>query len=90
MKKSRGESSRCVTSLLNTPVGTFQGSDVLEGFAADAEFLGRSNSTATTYDQQFYKLCKLDNFYIFELQQDVQLDIPPMCLSDLEHILATT
>jgi hypothetical protein len=73
--------------LLHTPAGTYHGADVLEGFAADAEFLGRSSSTLPVYDQQFYRLCKLDNLYIFEFQEDVQLDIPPMDLSQLEYIL---
>ena len=87
LKRLRGESSGHTTSLLKTPVGTYHGDDVLEGFAADAEFLGRSNSTLPVYDQQFYRLCKLDNFYIFEFQEDAQLDIPPMDLSELEYIL---
>ena len=60
---------------------------MLEGFASDAEYLGRLNSSASTYDQTFYKLCKLDNYFIFELEKDSEVTIPPMGLSDLEHIL---
>ena len=87
MKKLRGNSSNTVTSLLHTPVGTFHGDDVLEGFAADAEHLGKSNEGSSCFDQTFYKLCKLDNLYIFEFKGDEQLDIPPMNFSQLDHIL---
>ena len=61
MKKFRGESKNVMTTKLQTPVGTFYGEDILEGFAADAEFLGRSNEKCETFDQNFYKLCKRDN-----------------------------
>ena len=42
MKKARGDSPNSVANVLHTPVSTFYGEDVLEGFAADAEFLGKS------------------------------------------------
>ena len=87
MKKRRGEASHIQTSLLHTPVGTFHGEDVLEGFAADAEYLGRSNEESTLYDQNFYKLCKLDNLYIFEFNGDEPVEIPPMNIFQLDHIL---
>ena len=87
MKKLRGESSNQATSLLHTPAGTFHGEDVLEGFAADAEHLGRSNEASTSYDQSFYKLCKLDNLYIFDFQGNEQVPIPPMTPAQLDHIL---
>ena len=50
-----------MTNVLHTPVGTFTGADVLEGFAADAEHLGKTNEESTWFDQGFYRLCKLDN-----------------------------
>ena len=87
MKKRRGESSNLSTSVLHTPAGSFYGQDVLEGFATDAEYLGRSNENSAEYDQYFYKLCKLDNLYIFEFKGDDPVDIPPMSLSQLDHIL---
>ena len=87
MKKFRGESSNTMTSLLQTPIGTFQGDDVLEGFTADAEHLGKSNEASSRYDQKFYNLCKLDNLYIFDFEEDAHIDIPPMSLSQLDHIL---
>ena len=87
MKKFRGGSSSATTSLLQTPVGTFHGEDVLEGFAADAEHLGKSSEPSSSYDRSFYKLCKLDNLYIFEFKGEEQIDIPPMTIPQLEHIL---
>ena len=38
MKQFRGQKSSSKPLLLKTPVGTFYGSDKLEGFAADAEY----------------------------------------------------
>ena len=66
MKKARGDHSDTTTSVLHTPVGSFHDGDVLEGFAADAEHLGKSNENATCFNRGFYNLCKLDNLYIFE------------------------
>ena len=87
MKRFRGDSTTTPTPTLQTPVGTFHGDDVLEGFAPDAEYLGRSNKTSCKYDQSFYKICKLDNLYIFEFTGDDQVSIPAMTLSQLDHIL---
>ena len=81
MKKFRGHSQVPMTSKLQTPVGTYHEEDVLEGFAADSEFLGRSNETNEQFDQSFYKLCKLDNLYILDLKEDTQGNIPPMNIS---------
>ena len=65
MKKHRGQANKNVNSVLHTPVGSFHGEDVLEGFASDAEHLGRSSEASSSgFDQEFYKLCKLDNLYI--------------------------
>ena len=87
MKKSRGNSSNTITPVLHTPVGTYHGEDVLEGFAADTEHLGKSNENKQHFDQGFYKLCKLDNLYIFDFAADEPLPIPPMTISQLNHIL---
>ena len=67
IRKARGDPPPTMTSVLHTPVGTFSGPDVLEGLAADAEHLGKSNEDNPSYNQEFYKLCKLDNMYIFEI-----------------------
>ena len=53
--------------------------DVLEGFAAD--------EGVTHFDQSFYKLCKLDNLYIFNLYSEQDFKIPPMTFYQLTGIL---
>jgi hypothetical protein len=87
MKKARGDHSDTTTSILHTPVGSFHDGDVLEGFAADAEHLGKSNENATCFNRGFYNLCKLDNLYIFEFSQEEHHKIAPMSISQLNHIL---
>ena len=74
-------------NVLNTPTGTYYGMDTLEGFAADAELLGKAVGEAQEFDNDFYKLCILDNCYIFEFKGDAALKIPEMKLTDLEDIL---
>ena len=87
MKKLRGKSAPTMPSYLETPIGVYHGADVLEGFAADAEHLGRVRGESSNYDNEFYRLCKLDNIYIFEFKGDEQLKIPPMKMEDFEEIL---
>ena len=87
VKKLRGKYSSTSPSVLHTPVGTYTDQDVLEGFAADAEHLGKSNEGSYWFDQGFYKLCKLDNLYIFELSCETPVEIPPMTIADLNRIL---
>ena len=89
VKKARGESSKTTTTVLHTPVGAYHGEDVLEGFAADAEHLGKCNEHVTHFDQGFYKLCKLDNLYIFDFYRENDSEIPPMTMSQLQHILSS-
>ena len=89
IKKFRGDYSSTMTTVLQTPVGTFTGSDVLEGFAADTEHLGKSNEGSIWFDQGFYKLCKLDNIYVFELTSENPVYIPPMSMQQLDRILNT-
>ena len=88
LRKARGEKNSKLT-MLHTPVGTYYGEDVLEGFAADAENLAQSNENCSNFNQSFYKLCKLDNVYIFELEEGSQVQIPPMTINQLEAILNT-
>ena len=40
MRKLRGQYTTSASIKLKTPAGTYFGADVLEGFAADAEYLG--------------------------------------------------
>ena len=87
LKKVRGDYSTNMTSVLHTPVGTFSGQDVLEGFASDTEYLGKSNEGNEYFDQKFYKLCKLDNLYIFEISSQNPVKIPPMSMAQLNNIL---
>ena len=60
----------------------YKGEDVLEGFAADAE-----HEDVTHFDQGSYKLYKLDNLYIFDFFNENDSEIPPMTISQLQHIL---
>ena len=87
LKRARGDHSDNTTSVLDTPVGSYHGQDVLEGFAADAEHLGKSNENSVSFNRRFYNLCKLDNLYIFKFPIDEQAKIAPMNMSQLEHIL---
>ena len=74
---------------LTTPAGdgTYHGTDTLEGFTADAELLGSNTGESETYDNEFYKLCILENCYIFDLKDSEAIRIPIMKISDLENIL---
>ena len=87
LKKARGDYSDNTTSVLDTPVGSYHGQEVLEGFAADAEHLGKSNEDSFSFNRRFYNLCKLDNLYIFEFSNEEQPKIAPMSTDQLEHIL---
>ena len=80
MKKIRGGTNTNGTSILNTPVGTYHGEDILEGFAADAEYISRQTSDQNDgwFDHHFYKLCKLDNYYIFDFLQTEPMVLPYM------------
>ena len=72
------------TNLLESPAGTFYGNDILEGFAADAEYLGKPTEDNDYFDKDFYELCILDNLYIFEFKGDQTIKIPHMTMEDLE------
>ena len=87
LKKLRNEKSRPVTKILHTPVGTYYDNDVLEGFAADAENLGKKSEENNNFDNYFYNLCKLDNLYIFSFRGSSSIELPPMKMTDLEAII---
>ena len=87
MKKIRVESFRSITNKLITPTGTYLGSDVLEGFAADAEALGKSVGVSDMFDNNFYRLCIADNIYIFSFKGEESVRIPEMTMNDLNEIL---
>ena len=87
IKSLTGQNSSQRPLKLQTPVGTFWGDDILEGFAADAKFLGRHRSEPEIYDNEFYRLCKLEKAYIFDLKSSEEIKIPPMTLKRFEEIL---
>ena len=87
MKKLRAKSAPHKPSYLDTPIGVYYGEDILEGFAADAEYLGRERGESSNYDNEFYRLCKLDNIYIFEFKENEELKIPLMKMEDFEEII---
>ena len=87
LKKSRGDFSDRSPGILVTPVGSYHAQEVLEGFAADAEYLGRSSDGSTCFNRGFYNLCKLDNLYIFDFSNEDYPKVPPMTMNDLDHIL---
>ena len=87
LKNLRNSGSKSTTNILETPAGTFYGDDVLEGFAADAEFLGRPSQENGYFDKQFYDLCILDNLYIFNFKGQDPVQLPHMSITDLENIL---
>ena len=55
--------------------------------ASNTEHLGMTNEENNSFDQGFYKLCKMDNIYIFEFSGDSPVKIPPMTMAQLDHIL---
>ena len=85
----RGQKPPSKPLKLETPVGTFWGGDVLEGFSADAEFLGRAKGEPVMLDNEFYRLCKLDNAYIFDLKDIDDVKIPPMSVERFDEIINT-
>ena len=88
VKQLQGQSSRQDIQELHTPAGAFYGTDVLEGFATDAEFLGRHVGQSPKFDNDFYNLCIEDNQYIFELkEQNPSGQIPQMSMTDLNRII---
>ena len=87
MKSLRNERSKPVTQTLETPVGTYTGCDVLEGFAADAEHLAKPTPEDNNFDKEFYNLCKLDNLYIFTFKGTDAVKLPVMTMADLDDII---
>ena len=88
MKQLRGQQSSSIPPKLVTPVGTFVGDDVLEGFAADAEHLRRVRGEPDIYDNEFYRLCRADNSFIFQFKGENAVKIPRMSQSAFEDIIS--
>jgi hypothetical protein len=87
MKSIRGDAIRPMTNKLITPCGTYYGADVLEGFTADAELLGKHIGRSDDFDNNFYKLCIEDNMFIFDFKGHETVNIPEMKIEDLNKIL---
>ena len=87
MKNLRAQPARRALQELQTPVGVYYGRDTLEGFAMDAEILGRHVGESNEYDNEFYRLCKQDNQFIFDMKSDSSMKIPKMKIVDLENIV---
>ena len=87
LKKLRNEHSKAATSILETPVGSYYGNDILEGFTADAEHLGKATPEDNNFDNEFYNLCKLDNQFIFTFKGTEPVKIPAMTQADLDSII---
>ena len=71
MKRTRAESSRSFTNKLVAPTGTYFGTDVLEVFAADAEYLGKPVGESNEFYNEFYRLCIEDNMSFFLFQRHI-------------------
>ena len=87
LRNLRNEAVKGSTVVLESPAGIFYGEDVLEGFAADAEYLGRPTEENSYFDKDFYELCIMDNICIFEFKGEEPVKIPHMSISDLNHII---
>ena len=87
IKSIRSSKTRDYPLTLSTPVGYYRGADTLEGFHADAEFLGKAVGEAKEYDNDFYRLCILDNYYVFDFKGDKTWQIPEMKIEDIENII---
>ena len=87
VKRMRGcKPKQCITSL-HTSAGVYHGGDTLEGFAKDAEILGRFVGESPEYDNSFYRLCIQENSFIFDFRPENSGGIPEMKLADLENII---
>ena len=87
IRRLRGSSTKKTLNTLHTPAGEYHGNDILEGFANDAEQLGRFVGETSEFDNNFYRLCIQDNFFIFELEAENCLKIPKMKIEDLGKII---
>ena len=91
IKNMRSGKTSQYPNTLTTPagIGTYHGIDTLEGFTADAELLGSNTGKSDKHDNEFYKLCILENCYIFDLKAESDTSkIPLMKMSDLDNILS--
>ena len=83
LKSIRGDKTKSTTILtIETLCGTYNDSNVLEGFCANMEKLcNRDNENLI--DNEFYNMCLKDNEIIIQLTNDDEIVIPHMTLPDL-------
>ena len=75
IKSIRSPYSKQTLTKLETPQATYYGTDTLEGFASDAELLGKFVGETDEFDNKFYRLCIMDNHYIFEFRVEESIKI---------------
>ena len=87
LKSIRGDKTKSTTiPTIETLCGTYNDSNVLEGFCANMEKLcNRDNENII--DNEFYNMCLKDNEIIIQLTSDDEIVIPHMTLTDLKEIL---
>merc|ERR1711888_508708 len=86
MKSMRHEKS-AIISKIHTSTGLYSGKDILEGFAADSEALGKAKGECREFDNDFYRLCIIDNMYIFDFKGEDQIAIPEMSKEAFNKII---
>ena len=87
IRNTRHRKGNPYPSTLHSPAGTYHDQDTLEGFTADAEMLAKPVGVSSEFDNHFYKTCILDNFFILEFKGENTVEIPTMCMDDLNKIL---
>ena len=89
LKKYRGENikRKDITSI-ETLNGTFDGHNVLEGFAANTEILCNEDLIKNDkYDNNIYEMFVKDNMIIFDITSQEEVKIPHMNLTQLKKII---
>ena len=87
IRTMRGQSKKHKLQELHTPAGVYYGQDILEGFAKDAELLAEFVGESKEYDNDFYRLCILDNHFIFSFKDETDMKLPEMKIEDLDKII---
>ena len=87
IKRLRNCKPKQSITTLHTSAGDYHGKDILEGFAKDAEILGKFVGESSEFDNKFYRRCIEDNSFIFDISPEFGMKIPEMELSDLDGII---
>ena len=84
LSRTRGRQKNKPLTVVQTPVGGYFGFDTLEGFASDAEYLGRAVGEKPRFDNEFYQLYKDDTACILEFETENVIMLPKMKIIDTE------